>query len=80
MNNMEQMFPNVEYHGTVLSAAKDADALLVLTEWNEFRNLDLIGLKERMRQHCILDTRNILDTKLLASLGFKYLTVGRPMV
>lgn len=79
MKNMEQLFPNVEYHGTVLSAAKDADALLILTEWNEFRNLDLIGLKERMRQQCILDARNILDTKLLASLGFKYLTVGRPM-
>ena len=78
MKRMEKIFPDIEYHGTILSAVKDADAVLILTDWNEFRNLDLVEVKRRMKGNSILDARNILDTKLLAELGFIYLTVGRP--
>ncbi len=78
MKNMEAIFPDIEYHGTVLSAVKNADAVVILTEWNEFRNLDLPGVKERMRGNKVLDTRNILDTKMLSEMGFEYQTVGRP--
>jgi UDPglucose 6-dehydrogenase len=62
----------------VLSAVKDADAVVILTDWNEFRSLNLVEMKKRMKGDRILDTRNILDTKALAELGFVYLTVGRP--
>jgi UDPglucose 6-dehydrogenase len=78
MRQMERVFPDVEYHGTVLSAVKDADAVVILTDWNEFRSLNLVEMKKRMKGDRILDTRNILDTKALAELGFVYLTVGRP--
>ncbi len=78
MSNMEKVLPDIEYCGTVFSAVKNADALVILTEWNEFRSLDLEEIKSRMRTLRILDTRNILDTKTMAELGFEYLTVGRP--
>ena len=78
MPNMEKVFPDIEYCGTVFTAVKNADALVILTEWNEFRSLDLEEVKKRMRCAKILDTRNILDTNVLSELGFEYLTVGRP--
>jgi len=78
MPNMEKVFPDIEYCGTVFTAVKNADALIILTEWNEFRSLDLEEVKKRMRSAKILDTRNILDTNVLSELGFEYLTVGRP--
>jgi len=78
MRQMEKIFPDIEYHGTVLSAVKDADAVVILTDWNEFRSLDLVEMRKRMKGDRILDTRNILDTKALTELGFVYLTVGRP--
>jgi UDPglucose 6-dehydrogenase len=58
-------------------AASGADAVAVLTEWNEFRNLDLAELKKAMKGDVLLDARNILDPDAVAEHGFVYLGRGR---
>ena len=58
-------------------AVNKAEALVVMTEWNEFRSLDLKRIRNIMSGKFILDTRNILNMKELSSLGFVYDNVGR---
>ena len=62
------------------AAAKGADALIVVTEWNEFRGADLAALKKLLKQPVIFDGRNLYDPALLKSLGFDYFSIGRPAV
>ena len=57
--------------------AKGCDALLFVTEWNQFRKLDLALLKERLRQPVIVDMRNICEPAEMRRLGFRYTGVGR---
>jgi UDPglucose 6-dehydrogenase len=65
------------YATSVYEACKDADAVLVITEWNEFKQLDLKRLKNLMKTPVIFDGRNIYDPQTLKKLGFKYFGVGR---
>ncbi len=58
-------------------AAKGADALVFLTEWNELRNLDLEKLQKIIAQPLILDLRNIYDSGKMRELGYTYIGVGR---
>jgi len=58
-------------------ALTDADALLVVTEWNEFRNPDFSKMKKLMRKPVILDGRNIYDPKEMKEKGFEYYCIGR---
>jgi UDPglucose 6-dehydrogenase len=58
-------------------AAKDADALLILTEWNQFRKLDLERIKELLKEPVIIDLRNVYKPGKMADRGFKYFSVGR---
>ena len=74
---MSQLFPNISYFKDVYEAIKKADALVVMTEWNEFRSLDLKKIRNLMNGNIILDTRNIMNMKELSSLGFVYDNVGR---
>jgi len=60
-----------------IEAAEDADAVLVLTEWNEFRWVDFDQLRKVMRAPVIIDARNLLDPHTLRQLGFTYEGVGR---
>ena len=57
-----------------------ADALIIVTEWNEFRSPDFALLKNTLKQPVILDGRNLYDPKHLADLGFSYYSIGRPNV
>lgn len=59
-------------------ALRGADAMLILTEWNEYRNLDLARAREVMAGEVIYDTRNVLDADKARELGFIYAGVGRP--
>jgi len=59
-------------------AADGADALVVLTEWQEYRVLDLAELKRRMRQPVIVDARNLYEPRRLREQGFRYASIGRP--
>ena len=74
---MSAMFPNISYFQNVYEAIDKAEALIVMTEWNEFRSLDLERIKNIMNGKFILDTRNILNMKELSSLGFVYDNIGR---
>jgi UDPglucose 6-dehydrogenase len=67
----------VMYHQTSYDALRDADALLVLTEWNEFRRPDFARIKQCLRRPIIFDGRNIYDPVSLKELGFTYVPIGR---
>ena len=67
----------VEYLDSPYDAAKDADAVIILTEWNQFRALDIQRIKKAMRGNLFADFRNIYDRDLLEKAGFTYIAVGR---
>ena len=75
--SMSKLFDNISYFDDVYDAVKGADALVVMTEWNEFRALDLPRIKKIMRSAFILDTRNIINMSELSKLGFVYDNIGR---
>ena len=76
-DNMKEQFPNIEYCISWQASVKNADAVVIMTEWNEFRGLDLSELKSLMKSPLVLDTRNILSINSLIELGFKFDNVGR---
>ncbi len=61
-----------------IAAAKDADVLLIATEWPEFATVDLAAVREAMRGHRIVDARNLLDPKAVRTAGLDYWGLGRP--
>lgn len=67
----------VEYLDSPYDAAKDADAVIILTEWNQFRALDIQRIKKAMRGNLFADFRNIYDREILEKAGFTYIAVGR---
>lgn len=74
------MLPGVTWCHTPYEAAKDADVLVILTEWNEYRALDLAEIARIMAGNVVVDMRNIYKREELAGLGLYYLSVGRPPV
>lgn len=72
--------PKVRYMADAYEAAKDADALLILTEWNEFTRLDFARIYETLRYPIVIDGRNLLDPQVMEEHGFSYISVGRPAV
>jgi UDPglucose 6-dehydrogenase len=59
------------------AVASDADALVIATEWNEFKSLDMVQIREAMRRPIVIDGRNIYEPSLMHSLGFTYRGMGR---
>jgi UDPglucose 6-dehydrogenase len=70
----------IRYVDTNYEALPDADALLVVTEWKQYRVPDFGRLRELMRQAVIFDGRNLFDPDRMRELGFDYMSVGRPSV
>jgi UDPglucose 6-dehydrogenase len=70
----------ITFAKSAYAAATDADALLVLTEWEEFAALDLERLRARMKQPILLDGRNLFSPRQMEKAGFIYYSVGRPEV
>ena len=77
MGTAKRMLPEIQYRRNAYAAAKGADALLVVTEWNEFRQLDMVRLKRAMRRPVLVDGRNIYDPAQMRALGFVYRGIGR---
>jgi len=71
---------SVQFAGSPYAAACGADALLILTEWDEFASLDLERIHHEMRYPIVIDGRNLYDPESMAGLGFTYYSVGRPAV
>jgi UDPglucose 6-dehydrogenase len=66
------------YAATALEAAHGADALVLLTEWNEFRALSPEKLAAAMKGRVVLDLRNVWDPEAMRAAGFDYRSIGRP--
>ncbi|MBI2036484.1 UDP-glucose/GDP-mannose dehydrogenase family protein [Candidatus Microgenomates bacterium] len=77
MGNAEKILPDVAFAADSYEAAKNCDALIIMTEWNEFRQLNLSQIKTVMKKPIIIDGRNIYDPSEAKQLGFTYLGVGR---
>lgn len=77
MVNAKKYLPNIKYCDTPKKAAQGAHAIIVLTEWNEFKQLDLPSIKKVMRSSYLFDGRNIYDPEKVKTLGFIYKGVGR---
>jgi UDPglucose 6-dehydrogenase len=71
---------DAEFASSALEAVSDAEALIIATEWNEFANLDLAVVKEKMRTPIVFDGRNLLDPETMRRLGFHYHSIGRASV
>jgi len=73
----EKLLPAIEYAPTAEAVADAADALVIVTEWDEFRALDLDELAKRMRGNILVDLRNVWDPKEAERAGFAYVGIGR---
>ena len=80
MDNFKSLKLNINYFNNWQDAVRDADALILLTEWNEFRGIDLSELKLLLKTPIVLDSKNILSIQKLRSFGFKYDNVGRKAI
>lgn len=69
---------NIEYAKDEYDAAEGADALVIATEWNQFRSLDLDRIKDLLAGNCFFDLRNIYPPEAMRERGFEYHSVGRP--
>ena len=77
MDEAKHSLPDIEYATDEYDALKDADALLIVTEWNQFRALDMNKVKNLLKSPKIADLRNIYEPKDMRELGFEYVGVGR---
>lgn len=81
MDNVHKMIGDkISYHATPYEAAQDADAILIATEWPEFRSPDFDKLSAIMKDKVIFDGRNLYDIEAMKDLGFKYISIGRKFV
>lgn len=78
MEQAKRELPEIEYCEDAYTCASDADVLVIVTEWVEFRTLDLDRLKQTMKQRIIVDLRNIYRREDVEAAGFTYECIGRP--
>jgi UDPglucose 6-dehydrogenase len=77
MDRVRATEPEIVLCDDPYETARDADAVLLCTEWNEFRDLNMERLKELLRQAVLVDCRNIYDRERMEALGFRYDCFGR---
>ena len=77
MEQARASLPSIDYAETIEDAAKDADALVIITDWADFKSLDLADLGPRMKEQVLVDLRNLYDPAEVRTLGFAYHSVGR---
>ena len=77
-DNARELLPaSVDYCNDAYDAASGADCLIILTEWNQFRSLDLERLRSAMRRPLVVDLRNVYEPEKVRAVGFEYESVGR---
>ncbi len=77
MESAKGVLSNVEYSENAYEVARDSDALIIITEWDEFKHLDLQKVKSLLKSPVIIDGRNIYKVEDLRGMGFNYVSVGR---
>ena len=78
MDEARRQLPEISYGVDPYGACEGSDMVMIVTEWNEFRDLDMERVKGLVREPHLFDTRNIYDPARIRSLGFTYLSTGRP--
>jgi len=76
----KKVLSDVRFTEDPYAAMEGADAMILMTEWNPFRNLDLVRMKKLLRSPVMIDLRNVYDPKRVAEMGFRYASVGRPAI
>ena len=77
ISDAREVFPDITYSKDAYGAAKGVDAVVIVTEWNQFRSLNLQKIKDNAKGKYFFDLRNIYNPEKLTELGFKYYSVGR---
>jgi len=77
MERAKELMPGIDYCPDAYGVAKNSDSVILVTEWDEFKHLDLKRLKESMRQPVFLDGRNVFEPQEMKKLGFNYTGIGR---
>ena len=77
MENTKRILPNIKYAKDVYGALDGKDALILITEWPQFQELDLTRVKRSLKSPIIIDGRNMFDIDRVKQLGFKYVGIGR---
>lgn len=77
MREAARVLPAVKYCSNPYEACEGADAVVLLTEWNEYRALDLMRIRQLLKQPIFIDLRNVYRPRAMAQLGFNYHSVGR---
>ncbi|MCX7995059.1 MAG: UDP-glucose/GDP-mannose dehydrogenase family protein [candidate division WOR-3 bacterium] len=77
MEKAKLVMPDIEYCNDPYLVAENADGIILVTEWDEFKKLDLRKLKEKMRQPVFLDGRNVFEPEEMKKIGFIYAGIGR---
>jgi len=78
MERAREVLQDVDYKKDLYAVADGADALVLATEWNEFRNIDWDRVKDLLKRLVVVDLRNIYQPVRMRALGFEYTSVGRP--
>ena len=79
MEHCKKELPDtVHYAENAYDAADGTDAVLILTEWNQFRALELARLRDCLTQPLVIDLRNLYEPRKMAEAGFRYISIGRP--
>jgi UDPglucose 6-dehydrogenase len=79
MEEAKKILTDMTYCQDAYEAMQDADAVVIVTEWNQFRSLDKERMKQLLKSPIIVDLRNIYPPKEMLSAGFKYTSIGRPI-
>ena len=78
MEQAKSLLPDIDYASSAYTCAEGADALVIITEWEQFRALDMGRLKDIMARPVVVDLRNVYRPDDMAKHGFVYQAVGRP--
>ena len=79
MEEAKALLKNVNWCEDTYEALDGADALVIVTEWNEFRSLNFDRIKKILKGSVVVDLRNIYDPKTMTDAGFRYSSIGRPL-
>jgi UDPglucose 6-dehydrogenase len=77
MEEAAALLSGIEMSESAYEAAKGADALVIVTEWDAYRALDLARLKQELKTPVVVDLRNIYNPEEMAAKGFRYFSIGR---
>ncbi len=75
--NVEKVYPQIQYADHVFDVAEGADAIILVTEWNEFKQLDLEKLGSKMKNRILFDGRRVYSRASMEKAGFEYYTIGQ---